>query len=164
MGKVFVISDTLFYDSAKLLDRKRPFKSIGEAHVYITDMIHSEVSENDILFFLGDISRGNSENTRLIMNSLKVRKRLVWGEKDKSFGEDFWTKKCGFEAVHDSPLWLKGDIVLSHRRISEDFTGFKLNFYGHEFPTVGDDPRFVNATADVNYFTPLYVGEEEDLL
>jgi len=79
--KTFVISDTHFGD-AKIIDIvKRPFNSVEEMDATLIRNWNKVVTDNDLVYILGDFAFKNPE---YYLNQLKGRKILVKGNHDNN--------------------------------------------------------------------------------
>lgn len=68
--KYFVTSDLHFYHK-RIMDfcpKTRPWNSLEEMHQHLIEYWNSKVSEDDVVFDLGDFSFGNKEQTSNILS------------------------------------------------------------------------------------------------
>ena len=83
---IFFISDFHLFHANVLRFDKRPFNDVHEMHDYIVKKWNETVSENDVVFFLGDLSFAKSNEKQGvidIINSLNGTIHFVLGNHDK---------------------------------------------------------------------------------
>lgn len=116
-GKIFFTSDTHWRHDNIIKYCDRPFVNVQEMDHALIQNWNKVVSEDDIVFHLGDFAFADKSKWRQIANALKGRKYLIQGNHDRS--DDIPTE-C-FEAVGDmmqvsieyEGSWHK--FLLSHR-------------------------------------------------
>lgn len=133
---IYLISDTHFFHKSIIPYCKRPFSSIDEMNEAIIKNWNENINENDVIYFLGDFSFGNTEMTKDICSRLNGYKIMIKGNHDRDKGETHWFK-VGFQEVWDRPYTLRyvdknynmREILLSHepQYISDN----KFNIHGH---------------------------------
>lgn len=97
MSKIFFTSDLHFGHKNILRFDNRPFTSIEEMDEAIIRNWNTKVSDDDLVYVLGDISWHNDETTARIFNSLKGHKILIKGNHDRVHGQ---VRKC-FDEIAD---------------------------------------------------------------
>ena len=83
--KYFVTSDLHFYHK-RIMDfchKTRPWSSIEEMHEHLIEHWNSKVSEDDVVFDLGDFSFGDKEQTLNILSQLNGNIVHVYGNHAK---------------------------------------------------------------------------------
>lgn len=139
--KTFVIADTHFGHENIIRYCNRPFESVSEMDKTLIDNWNKTVSNDDIIWVLGDFALASRDYTKSIIKSLRGRKRLILGNHDRYSQE--WYREVGFEFVSPYPILIKNYIVLSHAPLeflNENCPFF--NIYGH----VHNDPRYLDLT------------------
>lgn len=112
MPKVFVIADTHFYHGNIINYENRPFNSIDDMNKKIINNWNQIVSKNDKVFHLGDVSFGNKDETKDIIQRLNGNKTLIIGNHDKS-NLKYWLD-IGFNDVSKYPIIYKDFLIMSH--------------------------------------------------
>lgn len=139
--KTFVIADTHFGHENIIRYCNRSFESVSEMDKTLIDNWNKTVSNDDIIWVLGDFALASRDYTKSIIKSLRGRKRLILGNHDRYSQE--WYREVGFEFVSPYPILIKNYIVLSHAPLeflNENCPFF--NIYGH----VHNDPRYLDLT------------------
>jgi len=106
----YYISDCHFYHEAlnSKMD-KRGFENATEMNKYMLDKWNNKVSKNDTVVILGDLSFGNAEQTKDLLDKLNGKLWLILGNHDKYLSSrDFkdlasrfdWIKH--YEELHDN--------------------------------------------------------------
>lgn len=143
--KIFIIADTHFYHYNIIKYCNRPFSDVEIMNQKMIDEWNSVVSDNDIVFHLGDFGFGSREQLQNINSQLNGRKVLLKGNHDMRKGNQFWLD-CGFDYVFKDKskdllellnlfditlnLELKyTSVILSHYPIQVNET--ELNIHGH---------------------------------
>ncbi len=96
-GKVFFTSDTHFDHFRICLYCDRPFSSASEMNKVLVNNWNSVVSENDIVFHLGDFAFAQKSKWKKFCDKLNGKKYLILGNHDK----DDQVYHEGFESVDD---------------------------------------------------------------
>lgn len=81
--KSFVISDTHFLHKNIIKYANRPFTSINEMDIQLINNWNSIVSNEDIIYHLGDFGIDNKTRLEEIFNSLNGKKILIEGNHDR---------------------------------------------------------------------------------
>lgn len=164
MGKVFVISDTHFgHESILKFKRKdgsplRPHKTLNEMHLDIIERWNNTVGPEDKVYHLGDVGF-NKRDVENILPILNGKKRLILGNHDMwkySFYGRFFQEIYGVRQING--VWLSHVPLLLTERVV-------LNIHGHTHanPAISasaeDSKRYLNASVEVNNYTPLDVTE-----
>lgn len=128
--KTFVIADPHFGHKNIIQYCNRPFESVSEMDKALIDNWNKTVSNDDIIWVLGDFALASRDYTKSIIKSLRGRKRLILGNHDRYSQE--WYREAGFEFVSPYPILIENFIILSHAPLeflNENFPFF--NIYGH---------------------------------
>jgi calcineurin-like phosphoesterase family protein len=131
--RAFLISDTHFSHSNIIKYEQRPFKDTEEMDEYIIEQWNDTVTDNDIIFHLGDVAICGAKKAEKILKRLNGRKILIEGNHD-SFSKTKW-RKLGFEPYK---RYFYKDYLLTHIPVDEQplriavAEGFlKGNIHGH---------------------------------
>lgn len=118
----------------------RPFASIEEHDAEIIKRWNETVSDDDIIYLVGDlaITRSVAKLTEMI-SKLRGHKYLVKGNHDTRSNQFYLD--AGFEKVYDKPIVLKNRFIVSHEPINVNGTHF-FNIFGH----VHASPNFADRT------------------
>ena len=153
--KIFFCSDTHFghfnilkYEPKRVLEIFNYLKSkninVEKMTVELMSLLHTEmlvsrwnevVSNDDIVYFLGDFALCNNKEAEKIGRRLNGHKVIILGNHDYKKHKYSYTlekhfKACGFERVEFNPIILKGKFILSHEPIDIN-NNFYYNIYGH---------------------------------
>lgn len=167
--RIFVISDQHFFHS-NIIEFSRPnFANDGVDYMnsYIINAHNSVITDDDIVFFLGDFSFINSRIAE-INQKLNGHKFLILGNHDDF--NFYRNKSLGFEGVFIHPVQFE-KMLLSHEPICEnasdanskliyqDFEKNKLiNYHGHIHIKEQIDERHINCTCEALDYVPKYIG------
>ena len=117
-SRIFLIADTHFGDENIRLYEERPFLDTAV------------VSDNDLVYHLGDFCSGGQARCRELLSQLKGRKFLVIGNHDTYLSPQEW-RDLGFEECYDLPVILKEFFILSHAPLYVCRSMPYANLYGH---------------------------------
>ena len=134
MSKIFYISDLHFGHKNIIRYDNRPFKTVEEMNNTLINNWNSVVSDEDMVYILGDISWDNEDKTVEIFNQLKGIKVLIKGNHD-NIKRGSKLVKC-FTSIQDyAELYLdkKNKVVMSHYPILFWNGQFRdtVHLYGH---------------------------------
>lgn len=110
--KYFVTSDLHFYHK-RIMDfcsGTRPWNSLDEMHEYLIAHWNSKVSQDDIVFHLGDFSFGNKEQTLDILSQLNGNIVHIYGNHAKVLRDQ--VKVIGYDYLEIK--YDKTHIVMNH--------------------------------------------------
>lgn len=131
--KVFLISDTHFSHQNVIRYENRPFKDAEEMDHYMIEKWNEVVSEDDLVFHLGDVVIGSAKRAQEVLTQLNGRKLLILGNHDH-YTKTKW-RKLGFEPY--THYFFK-EYVLTHKplqetplRIAVEEGFLKGNIHGH---------------------------------
>lgn len=150
MKKVFYVSDTHF-DSRRMHEFDfmnnedvPKFADYLERNQVIIDNWNDIVTNNDIVWFLGDFASANKERTKELLLELNGEKHVLLGNHDKHFFYDFVRdKSLKVKSVQDGIKMFYDNnrpVVLSHYPIlcwDKQHKG-AYHVYGHTHSTVED--------------------------
>ena len=112
MSKVFIIADTHFGDSNIIKYENRPFIDIADMDEKIITLWNKTVSEEDIVFHLGDVGVYTLEKMKKIIRKLNGNKILIMGNHDNYLTLSEWME-CGFSEVYRYPI-IYNEFILIH--------------------------------------------------
>jgi calcineurin-like phosphoesterase family protein len=131
--KVFIISDTHFSHNNIIRYEYRPFKDTDEMDEYMIEKWNNVVSDNDLVFHLGDVCISSAKRAEEVLKKLNGRKILIRGNHDH-FSKTKW-RKLGFEPYE---RYFYKDYLLTHipvdeepLRVAVDNGLLKGNIHGH---------------------------------
>ena len=160
MGKEWFIADPHFGHANIMKYEKRPFIDTEHMDNTIIENYNKVVSEDDIVFWLGDMFFCKSDRMEYISNWVsKGRNILIRGNHDKGVS-DCKFKRLGF--LPNRMLLWKG-LLLTHEPVSEDnmnhlaSVGVKKNVHGHvhsEIEGFDKSKYFCVSVENINY-TPI---------
>lgn len=136
----FFLSDTHFNHTNILRMQPRPFKSIEQHDEAMIERWNAVVSDDDVVYHLGDFALGlnNPERIRSIFSRLRGRKFLVYGNHDVRRDGDLHPTIAGlgWEVRPEAIMFVKDEgqhIVLSHyaQRCWQGRSKGAWHFYGH---------------------------------
>jgi calcineurin-like phosphoesterase family protein len=93
-SKVYFTSDTHFYHSNIIGFCKRPFKNVEDMNETLIGNWNRVVSQDDIVFHLGDFCLGGSHEWTKILNRLNGKIYLILGNHDLP-------KIRNYHSIHD---------------------------------------------------------------
>lgn len=148
---IFVIGDTHF-GHTKILQfepKARPFASIEAHDEALIANWNGVVKQNDTVIHLGDVVFG--AKTFDLLSRLNGQKKLILGNHDRY---PLARYLAHFQKVYG--VFEYEDCLLTHVPISStQFYRYRLNVHGHVHSNTLDDPRYVNASADVIGLRPV---------
>ena len=144
----YFISDTHFGHKKLLLFERKEFVSIEEHDEYIINTINKIVKPTDTLIHLGDV--GNLEMVR----KLNGHKELVLGNHDQRPIKEYLGY---FAKVHETPLYFKKNIMLSHE--PHPVPEGVLNVHGHLHGAKLNSINHLNLSAWCVGYKPVRVDE-----
>ena len=172
----FFISDPHFFHANSIPHNNRPFSSVEEMNETIVANTNRVVSNKDELFFLGDISFGNHEETYKILRRINGCKSVVLGNHDKLIqksaqikAEIFGNRVYEQRVIKIDCPELANHLHLNHYAMlswynSHYGTG---HLHGHHHGSLRNKPngsRMMDVGVDCNNFTPFSEAEVIHLL
>ena len=159
MRKIFVIGCTHFGDS-RILEYKdrsgkliRPgFSSIKEMDKMLLDNWNSVVSEQDIVYHLGDVYAGTTD----VLEQLNGRKRLVLGNHDNGKDKRLWNV---FQKITSDRMFPDSNVLLSHApRLIPVHGKWEFNVHAHIHQNRSASDYHINVSSEAVNFTPVELG------
>lgn len=149
--KIFVISDTHFGHENIIRFCNRPFADADEMDSVLISNWNKVVSDQDIVYHLGDVYFRNPEN---VLKYLKGRKRLILGNHDN--GKDPMLLKY-FQKIMVWRMFPEYGLLLTHVPVHPSSLEFKVkkNVHGHIHQNKIDDPRYINVSVEHIGYMPV---------
>jgi len=166
-GNIFFTSDTHYHHQKIIEYCKRPFTHAWEMNLTLMHNWNKVVTEDDVVYHLGDFAFGDALDVNRIMSVLQFRHmHFIKGNHDKAFldwyynfGNDQITRKV---TVHDSyfETCINGQpITLCHyaMRVWNKSHHGAWHLYGHSHGTLPDDPHSLSfdCGVDCHSYTPI---------
>lgn len=149
----YIIADTHFHHKKILEYEDRPFDTVEQMNEHIIRRWNQTVKKRDIIFHLGDVSFGNKEQTKKIMDRLNGRKRLIMGNHDRSHSVNWWYE-VGFEEVYRYPIIIN-NLILSHEPVYLTKCMPYFNYHGHLHSKSYDSPQYKNLCVEHTEYKPV---------
>lgn len=157
--KTFFTSDNHFGHKNILKFENRPFSTVEEMDEYMIKQWNNKVSNNDIVYILGDFSFYNKIKTNEILEMLNGKKILITGNHDKSALE------CKYRFEYISPLHEikinKINVVLCHYPMlkwNKSHYG-SIQLHGHTHSNLMGITNQYNVGVDINNLVPCELEE-----
>ena len=157
--KTFVISDTHFNHAGIIRFCNRPFKDVDEMTEVLVSNWNNVVSDEDIVYHLGDVYFGSSSKADVILSRLEGKKHLILGNHDHG--------KCPvlnkhFETIE---MWKQiGYFVLTHTPIHPDSWEIKnqdmINLYGHTHLLKMPGDNYINVCVENTNYAPVEIRKD----
>jgi calcineurin-like phosphoesterase family protein len=144
-GKIFFISDTHFGHENVIKMEKLNFKTIEEMNEHIIEKWNMKVSNEDIIYIIGDMFYKCSTETIInILDRLNGKKHLIIGNHDES-----WLSKINYKKYFVEEPSITKIITVEQRKyllchypmISFNLSGY-TEIYGHIHHGL-DDERYI---------------------
>ena len=113
---IFVKSDTHFNHKNIIKCCNRPYKDVEEMNEAIISNWNNSVTNDDIIYHLGDFGFGTKEELKQIFNRLNGQKYLIMGNHDKKVGRNYYFE-LGFLNVYRKEYQLD-NYILTHEPIN----------------------------------------------
>ena len=160
MRKIFTISDTHFghENILKFTDGEgaylRPFKSIDEMNTCIIDNWNSVVSDQDIVYHLGDVFMRKGWEC---LKSLNGRKRLILGNHDTGKSKHL---QDAFQKISVWRMFPELGIVLTHIPIIiPEKAKYSINIHGHIHDKKSPTENHINVSCEAVNYMPVNIEE-----
>ena len=129
MSKIFFVGDTHFGHNEIIYYEQRPFANVEDMDKELISKWNSVVTDEDIVFMIGDFSFYDKAKTTKICKTLRGKKNLVIGNHDEN-SEEYY-EACGFHKVYEYPIILEGFWMISHEPLYLNKSMPYVNIYGH---------------------------------
>lgn len=123
---IYFIADTHFGHENIIKYEDRPFETTHQMNEIMIGKWNEIVSDDDIVFHLGDFALTKTDEMFDIFNRLNGHKYLVFGNHDGTYNK--YVNRMGFKDSFKE-FWFSEDIVLSHR--PQSYPKDILNIHGH---------------------------------
>lgn len=165
--KIFFTSDNHFFHNNIIKFENRPFVNIEEMNVKMCELWNSVVSEDDLVYIVGDFSFGSAEETNKILKMLNGKKVLILGNHDfyvksKKFDTSLFLDICNYKDI----TYKGKHFVMCHYPFASNDNKM-INIYGHLHSNKENDVHWCdekllpknsyNVGADVNGFVPVSI-------
>jgi len=157
MKKYFVVSDHHFYHKNIIEYEGRPFLDLNHMHGEIIKNHNGVVGKNDVVFFLGDVSFSNKENTEKLIKKMGGKKILIMGNHDTRSRK--WYLDVGFDEVISYPIIYNKFFILSHEPVYLNNTMPYVNIHGHIHGQNMENKHYVNVSLEQIKYTPILLTE-----
>lgn len=124
---IFITSDTHFGDESIRRYENRPFSSVREMDEELIRRWNEKVSDEDVVWHLGDFCVPGKEEEYL--KRLHGKVILVRGNHDELSNEQY--RRAGFQEVYDLPVLYEGFWILSHEPLYVNENMPYANLFGH---------------------------------
>jgi calcineurin-like phosphoesterase family protein len=125
------------------------------------------VQPNDYALNLGDVSLSSSEQTKLQVNNMHGRKRLVMGNHDRGHSVTWWRKL--FTEVYAAPILVDAApsnevpllVIFSHEPVSPEYMtrfGADLNIHGHMHSKRLNSDRHICVSVEQTAWLPIQMS------
>lgn len=143
------------YDGSKI----RPFSSLEEMHETFVNNWNNVVSDNDVVYNLGDVMFNSSGFN--ILRRLKGKKKLILGNHDHYPATrylEFFDDIIGCQKIS------KGMIISHYPIETESIDKGHFNIHGHVHSNTLSDLRYINVSVENINYTPISYEEIEDII
>ena len=176
MGKIFVTSDTHFGHDRAFVYEPRGFTSIEEHDIAITENWNKVVSEDDIVYHLGDVMLGNNNYGIGCLALLNGHIKIIPGNHDTATRLELYKKLPNVEVLGLAEMikYKKYNFYLSHHPTltsnleKAPFLRMHLiNLYGHTHQTnkfYQDMPYMFHVGMDSNNCTPVLLDDAIEMM
>lgn len=153
--ETFFTSDTHFYHKNILNFEDRPYKTVEEMTEGMILTWNQQVKENDLVYHLGDLSLGNTEQTERVLRRLNGNIVLIKGNHDM----DKQYKKIGqlglLHDYHEVGMMLKHNkhqLWLTHYPFEIGLRPRKWSIHGHIHGNESNWLNQINVGVDSPHF------------
>jgi calcineurin-like phosphoesterase family protein len=135
---LFFSADCHFFHSAILKFSKRPFENVEEMNEKLIEKWNEKIPKQSTVFFLGDFSFGNEQQSIEIFNRLNGEKHLVIGNHDRFVSLRYWkTANDVSEFNYNGYSFFLSHY--SHKVWNRSHYG-SIHLFGHSHNSLPDDP------------------------
>jgi calcineurin-like phosphoesterase family protein len=170
MSKIYIISDTHFghenilkFRDSKTNELIRNFSDIHDMNEHIVQRWNAVVTEEDIVYHLGDVYFGKGWE---VLERLKGRKRLILGNHDNAKSEHL---QKYFQKILMWRMFPEYNCLLTHVPVHESALEFRnlKNIHGHIHQNTtmitnpdgsrSPDLRYINVSVEKTDYTPINI-------
>ena len=154
---IYFIADTHFYHENIIKYCNRPLKNSKQMNEYIVNKWNSVVTKDDIVYHLGDVGLGSTDELKELVGRLNGTKILIRGNHDYKRGINGW-KKVGFSEVYKKKLVL-GNLILTHEpiEVEENYINVFFFFYNKLLDERFNKNNHICVSCDVIDYTPIKI-------
>lgn len=153
--KVYFWSDHHFYHKNIIEYSNRPFNTMDEMISTMIKNYNSIVNDEDLVIFGGDIAFASDSITKGIINVLKGRKLLIYGNHDFQHGKPENISVFTESAICAVFPYVIGnrdyEILVTHYPITIDLPKNVINIHGHTHQHLMGDKRLNMCVEHTNY-------------
>ena len=159
---IWICSDWHFNHANMLVwENGRPeFSSLEEMNETMINNHNSLVKDGDIVYFLGDAFFGNKEDFGPIINRMKGKKRIIFGNHDDPhfLVKGGWFSKSGIWRIMPEFGIVMSHVPL-HKGSFHNETRKLINVHGHVHRNSLDDPHYRNVCVELTNYSPVNIEE-----
>ncbi len=174
MGKIYVTSDLHFGHKNIIRFENRPFESVEEMDDALINNWNKVVSNEDLVYILGDLSFYRPANTMDILRELNGKKILIIGNHDLFLDFSEFDKSLFEEIIPYKEIkYKKKRIIMSHYPIAV-WNGKHygtIHLFGHihsniytDHPLEKIEPNSYNVGVDMNHYKPVLLDDILELI
>lgn len=155
---IFFTSDTHFGHKNVIKYANRPFLSAPEMDDFMIKKWRDTVTDEDMIFFLGDFSFVNKNRTENIFNQLPGNKTLIQGNHDHKYTRNLpWTNQHRYHEV----IIEKQVLILFHYPIASwnRMHRGSLHLHGHSHGSMPQSSQRIDVGVDCWDFTPITLDD-----
>jgi len=154
MAEIFFTADTHFNHANIIKFSRRPFKNVEEMNESIIENWNKVVSENDIVYHLGDFSFGFQGK---FLKRLNGKVHLILGSHDKMPKSE--SMKFASVQKYKEIKYNEIPIVLFHNPIDiwEKSHYDSIHLHGHTHGLYQAEGKIYDVGVDNNNFTPIHI-------
>ena len=157
---IFLISDTHFGHSNIIKFERKEFETIEQHDQAIIRNWNAKITDNDIVYHLGDVGLTRGDYLKNIIPKLRGRKILIMGNHDIKNATKQFFLDIGFDEVYDHPIYLNSRILLSHEPAREAFENpFIYNIHGHLHGSILTLKNFINISCKYTKYGPIHIDK-----
>ncbi len=173
---IYFIADTHFNHENIIKYCSRPFKNKEEMNERLIKEWNQVISDDDIVYHLGDLILGERTEWENILSKLNGKKYIIRGNHDNAKTSEY--EKYGFDVLVDVPIELEEyKLILSHVPLPDEMIkeGY-VNVHGHihkkklndvnerigvpEYPSeLYSEDKHICVSVDVTEFKPVSINK-----
>lgn len=165
-SKIYFTSDTHFSHKSMITLKRRPFDSVDEMNETIINNWNQTVTDDSIIYLLGDVSFGSPDDTRAIMDRLLGDIRLIVGNHDQAKLLQVYKSRMTYivDVARVKFTDIKHEAFMSHYPHltwnKSHYGAWHLHGHSHGsciYPFSGG--KLLDVGTDVHNFTPISVAK-----
>lgn len=134
----------------------RPFTSFHDADRAMMENTNARVQPGDVLYILGDVAMGNTQESLNKLNAVNCKKKLILGNHDKTNKIELYL------AVFSEVCSIKhfDNVVLTHVPLHpSSLERWGYNVHGHLHHHAIPDTRYINVCVEHTNYGPISYDE-----